>query len=182
MNCKGILLFVTLTFFVSEVFAQSEQNGLEEGQPNEQAIFLLFVVAIAFVIGIGLYISREIILRKKTDYDTTDAESKKDRDYEKYHSDWSEEGSDFESKESEKNHEEFEKNPDGPNYYETLGVPTDATQDEIKKRYRSLAKELHPDKSKDEETQEQMAKINEAYEVLSDVGRKEKYDKFLNLT
>ena len=64
-------------------------------------------------------------------------------------------------------------------YYKVLGVPKSASQMEIKKRYRELAKKLHPDKSKGEKTDEVMAKINKAYEILSHNERREKYDKHL---
>ena len=61
---------------------------------------------------------------------------------------------------------------------EILGVPKNATQDEIKKQYRFLAKEHHPDKTTDKDSEKKMAEINEAYEVLSDQNRKELYDKY----
>lgn len=178
-----IFIFVILFFLVEPVFAQSNeiQSG-EDSSPDEGAIMLLFIIAVIFVAGIGIYISREIILRKKTDYDTANLESKKNRDYEKYHSSWSEDGDDFESKKSKIIKEDFIHDSGSPNYYEMLGVATDATQDQIKNRYRSLAKELHPDKSKDKETQEKMAKINEAYEILSDEDSRKRYNEFLNLT
>lgn len=57
--------------------------------------------------------------------------------------------------------------------YEILGVATDAAPSEIKKAHRRLVKEHHPDKGGDPET---FAKIQEAYEVLSDEGRRARYD------
>jgi curved DNA-binding protein CbpA len=59
------------------------------------------------------------------------------------------------------------------NHYETLGVDSDATLDEIKKAYRAFAKELHPDKGGDEE---QFKALNRAYVVLSDSEKREFYD------
>lgn len=61
------------------------------------------------------------------------------------------------------------------NYYEILGVKKDASQDEIKKAYRKLALEHHPDKGGDEEKFKEAA---EAYETLSDENRRRDYDRF----
>ncbi|MGE9293464.1 MAG: DnaJ C-terminal domain-containing protein [Puniceicoccales bacterium] len=62
-------------------------------------------------------------------------------------------------------------------YYEVLGVSREAPQDEIKKAFRKLAREYHPDHAKDKDSAEAKFKeINEAYEVLSDPAKREKYD------
>ena len=62
-------------------------------------------------------------------------------------------------------------------YYETLGVPKTATEDEIRKAFRKLARQHHPDVSKDKATAEEKFKqINEAYEVLGDPEKRKKYD------
>jgi len=61
-------------------------------------------------------------------------------------------------------------------YYATLGVRRDASQDEIKKAYRRLARELHPDVNPDPETQERFKEITQAYEVLSDPNKRQMYD------
>src|SRR4026208_1818896 len=62
-------------------------------------------------------------------------------------------------------------------YYQSLGVGREASQDEIRKAFRKLAREYHPDVAKDKKTAEEKFKeINEAYEVLSDPAKRKKYD------
>ena len=62
-------------------------------------------------------------------------------------------------------------------YYETLGVPKTATEDEIRSAFRKLARKYHPDVAKDKkEAEEKFKQINEAYEVLSDPEKRKKYD------
>jgi len=62
-------------------------------------------------------------------------------------------------------------------YYEILGVPKSAAQDEIRKAFRKLARQHHPDVAKDKKTAEAKFKeINEAYEVLGDPEKRRKYD------
>jgi curved DNA-binding protein len=61
-------------------------------------------------------------------------------------------------------------------YYATLGVPKTATQAEIKKAYRKLARELHPDTNKDPEAEKRFKEANEAHAVLSDAEKRKQYD------
>ena len=64
-------------------------------------------------------------------------------------------------------------------YYEVLGVQKNATADELKKAYRKLAKQNHPDLNPgDKEAEARFKEINEAYEVLSDKDKRAKYDQF----
>jgi DnaJ-class molecular chaperone len=62
------------------------------------------------------------------------------------------------------------------NFYEVLGVPQDAGESDIKKAYRSLSLKYHPDRNGDAEATEKYKLINEAYEVLSDQGKKNQHD------
>ena len=57
-------------------------------------------------------------------------------------------------------------------YYEVLGVPRNATAEEIKRAFRKLAFQYHPDRSKDPEAEDKFKEINEAYQVLSDPEKK----------
>ena len=61
-------------------------------------------------------------------------------------------------------------------YYAVLGVRRDAGPEEIKKAYRRLARELHPDINPDPETQERFKEITQAYEVLSDPEKRQMFD------
>jgi len=61
-------------------------------------------------------------------------------------------------------------------YYETLGVSRTASEEEIKKAFRKLARKYHPDVAKGKGTEEKFKEINEAYEVLGDPGKRKKYD------
>lgn len=62
-------------------------------------------------------------------------------------------------------------------YYKVLNVSTDATKDEIKKAFRSLAKKYHPDRNaNDKEALRKFQEVNEAYEVLSNEEARKQYD------
>src|SRR5437868_3175625 len=61
-------------------------------------------------------------------------------------------------------------------YYETLGVSRTASDEEIKKAFRKLARKYHPDVAKGKGTEEKFKEINEAYEVLGDRAKRKKYD------
>jgi len=63
-------------------------------------------------------------------------------------------------------------------YYEVLGVAKNASADEIKKSYRRLALQWHPDRNKSADAEEKFKGINEAYEVLSDKEKRSAYDQF----
>jgi curved DNA-binding protein len=61
-------------------------------------------------------------------------------------------------------------------YYEVLGVPRTATQDEIQRAFRDLARKTHPDVDKRPDANKRFAEINEAYEVLKDPEKRKRYD------
>ena len=64
-------------------------------------------------------------------------------------------------------------------YYKILGIKRDATQEEIKKAYRRLAKKFHPDLNKDDpQAKSRFQEINEANEVLSDPEKRRRYDEY----
>src|SRR5436305_12194487 len=64
-------------------------------------------------------------------------------------------------------------------YYKTLGISKNASQDDIKKAYRKLARKLHPDLNpNDKEAHKKFQQVNEANEVLSDPEKRKKYDQY----
>jgi curved DNA-binding protein len=63
-------------------------------------------------------------------------------------------------------------------FYEILGVARSASQDEIQRAYRKLARKYHPDVNKDPEAEERFKEISEAYDVLSDPDTRKRYDAF----
>src|SRR3954454_2342174 len=62
-------------------------------------------------------------------------------------------------------------------YYKVLGVDKKATQDDIKKAYRKLARQYHPDTNKDAGAEERFKQISEAYDVLGDPEKRKRYDR-----
>lgn len=67
---------------------------------------------------------------------------------------------------------------DYKDYYATLGVKKDASQEEIQKAYRKLARKYHPDVNKDSKAEVKFKEIGEAYEVLKDPEKRQKYEQF----
>lgn len=67
---------------------------------------------------------------------------------------------------------------DYKDYYATLGVKKDASQDDIQKAYRKQARKFHPDVNKDPQAEVQFKEVGEAYEVLKDPDKRKRYDQF----
>ena len=174
------MILVILFGIVQSAEAQSEELDMELEVSDEEKIMLFsgFIIAI---IAIFLFLARDIILRRKTSYDKNELESKKDKTYEKYHSDWGDDYEDLGNRKNTQEDKEFRDaalNNELPNYYEILHVSRDSTPEEIKNKFRELAKKTHPDKTK-KDSEEEMSQINRAYEILSDKEQKEKYDRYL---
>src|SRR5215469_10140189 len=67
---------------------------------------------------------------------------------------------------------------DRRDFYQVLGVSRDASQEEIQRSYRKLARQHHPDINKDPAAEERFKDVSEAYHVLSDPETRRKYDAF----
>jgi len=153
-------------------------NGANNLSESDQ--ITIFAIAAIIIIGVLVFLARGSFTRKKTEYDVGEWESKKNRDYEKYHSEWMSDEISFERTGKDKlSDEEFRKsllNENLPDYYAILQISKNASQNEIKKQFRLLAKKWHPDKKQSNDAEEKMAQINMSYEVLSDHKRRKMYD------
>lgn len=177
---------IIMQFFITPVFSQESEAARKSNElvVSNQDLIIIFSSFIVAIIAIFLYLARNQILRRKLSYDIGDFESKKNRDYEKYHSDWT--SDEFVGKKTHNyDNDEYrktKKNSNFPNFYKILEIENDATQEEIKNQFRRLVKEWHPDKNPDPATKEKMAEINKAYEVLSDIERRKNYDKYFDMS
>jgi len=182
MRGKNIFIISLIIFgSLQTTYAETKELNKVLVVSDEEKIIIFGGFSIA-VIAMIIFLARDIILRKKTSYDKGNLESKKDRTYEKYHSDWGEDYEELGTRRNTKEDKEFRdaaKNDELPNYYDVLGVGKDATHEEIKKKFRELAKKTHPDKTK-EDSEEAMVELNKAYEILSDEESKKKYDRYFN--
>ena len=176
------------TIIVDQFFYDSGHNvnpinvstGIESLSESDQII--LFSIVTILIVGVLIFLARHSIFRKKTEYDVGNWASKKNRDYEKYHSEWMSDEISFERKGKNKlSDEEFRNsllNGNILDYYTILHVQKNASQDEIKRQFRQLAKKWHPDKKQSSDAEEKMAQINMAYEVLSNYKRRKIYDQY----
>ena len=146
----------------------------------ESDLIIVFAVAVAIIISVLIFLARDSIFRKKTEYDTEEWASKKNRDYEKYHSEWMSDEISFERKGKNKlSDEDFRKSLQSNNlldYYVILQIEKTASQDEIKNQFRKLAKKWHPDRKQGDDAEKKMADINMAYEVRSNPQRRKMYE------
>ena len=149
---------------------------------SESNQLIIFSIAIIVIIAVIVFLARHSIFRKKTEYDTGEWNSKKNRDYEKYHSDWMSDEVNFERDGKKKlTDDEFRKSLLAKNlldYYEILQIQKNASQAEIKNQYRHLAKKWHPDREKSPDAERKMTQINMAYEALSNPKRRKIYDQY----
>ena len=147
---------------------------------TESEMIIVFAVAASIIISVLIFLARGSIFSKKTEYDTGEWESQKNRDYEKYHSEWMSDEVNFERKGKNKlSDEDFRKSlvsKNLPDYYTILHVSKTANRDEIKSQFRKLAKKWHPDKKQGDDAEKKMARINMAYEILSNPKRRKMYD------
>ncbi|MDH5463565.1 MAG: DnaJ domain-containing protein [Nitrosopumilus sp.] len=182
---KKTWTFVMLLIIGGTQVANAQNSELDmELEVTDEEKIMLFTGFSAVVLGIALFLARDIILRRKTSYDKNELESKKDKTFEKYHSDWGEDYEEFGNRYNTKDDKEFRNasiSDELPNYYEVLGVTKDATHEEIKQKFRELVKKTHPDKTR-EDSEEKMIELNKAYEVLSDKERREKYDRYFKVS
>ncbi len=182
MKIFSIFVILLIIFGGAQTTYAQTETIMELEVSDEEKIILFGSFAIVIIV-IFLFLARDTILRRKTSYDKGDLDSKKDKTYEKYHSDWGDDYEDIGQRKNTSEDRDFRDaaiNNELPNYYEVLEISKDATQKEIKKKFRELAKKTHPDKTK-KDSEEEMVELNKAYEILSDEEKREKYDKYLKV-
>ena len=169
-----------------EFFYDAAQNvnpaGVDIERISEADQIPIFIIAVVIILGIFLFLARHAIFRRKNEYDDEDWQSKKNRDYEKYHSEWMSDEQEFSGKKKKVIDEnEFLKSLQGkniPDYYGILEIQKNSSQSEIKKQFRILAKKWHPDKRHGPDAEKKMAEINMAYGILSNQKNRKLYDQY----
>ena len=169
-----------------EFFYDAAQNvnpaGVDIERISEADQIPIFIIAVVIILGIFLFLARHAIFRRKNEYDDEDWQSKKNRDYEKYHSEWMSDEQEFSGKKKKVIDEnEFLKSLQGkniPDYYGILEIQKNSSQSEIKKQFRILAKKWHPDKKHGPDAEKKMAEINMAYGILSNQKNRQLYDQY----
>ncbi len=184
MNILRISIITMLVLGAFQIaYGQSEKVDMVLVVTDEEKIIIFGSFAVV-IIGIFLFLARDIILRRRTSYDKKEFESKKENTYEKYHSDWGDDYEELGKRRNTKDDQEFREavsNDSLINYYDVIGVSNSATPEEIKNKFRELAKKIHPDKTK-VNSEEEMAELNKAYEVLSDKERRASYDRYFKVS
>jgi molecular chaperone DnaJ len=179
------IFIISIIIFGGFQSANAQESNLDmELEVTDEEKIMLFSGFIIAILAVFLFLARDVILRKKTSYDKENLESKKEKTFEKYHSDWGDDYEELGKRRNTTDDKEFREalnNDELPNYYDVIGVSKDATPEEIKKKFRELAKKTHPDKTKDN-SEEEMAELNKAYEVLSDKELREKYDQYFKVS
>ena len=125
---RRLMLAVSMCIFLfstSDVYAQDQVPVLQT--QDLVIIFGLFCISIIILV---LYISRDVILRRKSRYDASKMDSQKNRDYEKYHSEW---GDEWGWREDKQKKDRYKISKDDE-YYNILGVKKNATMSEIKSK------------------------------------------------
>ena len=169
-----------------EFFYDAAQNvnpaGVDIERISEADQIPIFIIAVVIILGIFLFLARHAIFRRKNEYDDEDWQSKKNRDYEKYHSEWMSDEQEFSGKKKKVIDEnEFLESLQGkniPDYYVILEIQKNSSQSEIKKQFRILAKKWHPDKKHGPDAEKKMAEINMAYGILSNQKNRKLYDQY----
>ena len=169
-----------------EFFYDAAQNvnpaGVDIERISEADQIPIFIIAVVIILGIFLFLARHAIFRRKNEYDDEDWQSKKNRDYEKYHSEWMSDEQEFSGKKKKEIDEnEFLESLQGkniPDYYGILEIQKNSSQSEIKKQFRILAKKWHPDKKHGPDAEKKMAEINMAYGILSNQKNRKLYDQY----
>ncbi len=157
-------------FSISDAYAEDQIPVLQT-----RDLIIIFGSFVAAMVALVIYISRDAILHRKNRYDASKLDSQKNRDYEKYHSEWND---DWGWRENRQKKHRYKISKD-EEYYNILGVKKNSTMDEIKSKYRELAKKSHPDKNIDKDSA-RMVMINRAYEVLSNKLLRKEYDEYLD--
>ena len=166
-----------INFEIVNENVSSENENVITFSTND--LILGFSIAVAVIAGILIYLTKDSLFRKKGDYEKKNYQSKINRDYEKYHSNWTDDSEDLFGKNRKKTNQEFKEflsSKKIPNYYQILELPNFASSKEIKEKYRELVKTWHPDKTKNKDSEIKISKINEAYEILSDPEKKKAFD------
>ena len=114
------ILVISIIFIgaLQTAYAQTDELNIDRVVSDEEKIMLFGGFTIA-IIAIFLFLARDIILRRKTSYDKVNLESKKDKTYEKYHSDWGDDYEELGKRKNTKQDREFRdaaRNDELPNY------------------------------------------------------------------